>query len=103
MNFSIVSDTAGSRIGELTSEIRRITEVKINVKYVNVNSNIGIAIRYFPYSYHRKSFVRYTSKDNYLTIDFCVSLEEYGKLYKIEQKFELSKILLEWLYKGAFK
>ncbi|MDR2905698.1 MAG: hypothetical protein LBU73_07085, partial [Helicobacteraceae bacterium] len=38
--------------------------------------------------------------DNDLTIDFCVSLEEYKKLYKIEQKFELGKTFLKWLDKG---
>ncbi|MDR3141269.1 MAG: hypothetical protein LBU37_06055 [Tannerellaceae bacterium] len=34
------------------------------------------------------------------SIDLCVSLEEYQKLYKIEQRFELGKIFLEWLDKG---
>ena len=100
MNFSIISDTAGARVGELTSEIRKILEVKVNTKYAMVNSNIGVAIRCLPNSYNRKSFVRYTQKDNYLTIDFCVLLEEYKKLYKIEQRFELGKIFLEWLNKG---
>jgi hypothetical protein len=35
-----------------------------------------------------------------LTIDFCVSLEEYKRLYKIEQRFELGKTFLEWLDRG---
>ena len=100
MKLSIVSDTAGARVGEFTSELVDILEDKINTKYVNVNSNIGIAIRCLPTSYKRSSFVRYTLKDNYLTIDFCVSLEEYQKLYKIEQKFELGRTFLEWLDKG---
>lgn len=100
MNFPIVSDTAGARAGELASELRDILEDKINTKYSNTSTNIGIAIRCLPDSYNRNSFTRYSKKDNYLTIDFCVSLEEYEKLYKIEQKHELGKIFLEWLEKG---
>jgi hypothetical protein len=100
MELFITSDTAGARVGELASELRRILKDKIELKYSNVNSNVGIVIRCLPNSYNRNSFVRYTQKDNYLTIDFCVSLEEYEKLYKIEQKFELGKTFLEWLSKG---
>ena len=62
--------------------------------------NIGIVIRCLPDSYNRKSFTHYLNSKNDLTIDFCVSLEEYQKLYKIEQRFELGKIFLEWLEKG---
>ena len=98
----ITSDTAGARVCELASELMHILETKINAKYNNINSNlqIGIAIRCLPNSYNRNSFVRYTQKNNDLTIDFCVSLEEYEKLYKVEQKFELGKTFLEWLNKG---
>jgi hypothetical protein len=100
MDFSIVSDTAGARVGELTCELRDILEHKINLRYTDINSNIGVAIRCLPTSYDRRSFDRYTQKDNYLTIDFCVSVEDYKKLYKIEQQFELGKVFLEWLNKG---
>ena len=100
MDLSIISDTAGARVGELASELIHILEDKIELKYSDVNSTVGIAIRCLPNSYNRNSFVRYTKKDNYLTIDLCVSLEEYEKLYKIEQKFELGKTFLEWLSKG---
>ena len=48
----------------------------------------------------KKSFTRYLSSENDLTIDFCISLEKYEKLYKIEQKFELGKTFLEWVDKG---
>ncbi|MDR2905914.1 MAG: hypothetical protein LBU73_08170, partial [Helicobacteraceae bacterium] len=100
MNFYIVTDTAGARVGELADELRHILENKLNAKYSYSNSNIGIGIRCLSDSYNRNSFVRYTQKDNDLTIDFCVSLEEYKKLYKIEQKFELGKTFLKWLDKG---
>ncbi|WP_166518990.1 hypothetical protein [Elizabethkingia argenteiflava] len=53
-----------------------------------------------PKSHNRKSFVRYTSADNYLTIDFCVSVEGYEKKYNIEQRFDLGVIFLTWLDKG---
>lgn len=100
MDFSIVSDTAGARVGELASELRHILEDKINNRFREYNVSIGFAIRCLPQSYNRKSFVRYTKADNYLTIDFCVIVEEYSKKYKIEQRYELGKTFLEWLEKG---
>ncbi|SHE89253.1 hypothetical protein SAMN05444362_102422 [Dysgonomonas macrotermitis] len=53
MNFPIVSDTAGAHAGELASELRDILEDKINTKYSNTSTNIGIAIRCLPDSYNR--------------------------------------------------
>ncbi len=100
MDFSIVSDTAGARVGELASELRHILEDKINNRFQEYNVSIGVAIRCLPQSYNRKSFVRYTKADNYLTIDFCVIVEEYLEKYKIEQRYELGKTFLEWLKIG---
>lgn len=107
MDFSIITDTAGANISELGSALRELLVDKVNQKFKKHNVNIGIAIRCLPDSYERKSFVRYTKSDNYLTIDFCVSLEEYETKYKVEQMFELGKVFLQWLDKGlvnkAFK
>ncbi len=100
MDFSIITDTAGANISELGSALRELLVDKVNKKYKKYNVNIGIAIRCLPDSYERKSFVRYTKSDNYLTIDFCVSLEEYETKYKVEQMFELGKMFLQWLDKG---
>ena len=77
MDFSIVTDTAGASVSELGSALRELLVDKINKKYEKYNISIGIAIRCLPDSYGRRSFVRYTKSDNYLTIDFCVSVEEY--------------------------
>ena len=88
MDFSIVTDTAGASVSELSSDLRDLLVDKINKKYEKYNISIGIAIRCLPDSYRRRSFVRYTKSDNYLTIDFYVSVEEY------ETKFLL------WLEKG---
>ncbi|WP_373731061.1 hypothetical protein [Bacteroides heparinolyticus] len=100
MDFSIVSDTAGARVGELVSELRHILKNRINSKFQEYNVSVGIAVRCLPQNYNRKSFVRYTKADNYLTIDFCVVLEEYLEKYKIEQRYELGKTFLEWLEAG---
>ena len=100
MDFSIVSDTAGARVGELASELHHILEDKINNRFREYNVSIGVAIRCLPQSYNRNSFVRYTKADNYLTIDFCVIVEEYLEKYKIEQRYELGKTFLEWLKTG---
>lgn len=100
MDFSIVTDTAGANVGELAKEIEKQLEPKVNEYFTDNNVSIGFAIRCLPDSYNRKSFVRYTKADNYLTIDFSVSLEEYQKMYKIEQKYNLGKSFLFWLEKG---
>ena len=101
MEFTMHSDTAGDvRVDELASELRRQLENKVNTFFKDYNCNIGIVIRCLPNSYNRNSFVRFTNKDNYLTIDFCVSLEDYKKLYIIERRFELGKTFLEWLENG---
>ena len=100
MDFSIVTDTAGASVSELSSDLRDLLVDKINKKYEKYNISIGIAIRCLPDSYRRRSFVRYTKSDNYLTIDFCVSVEEYETKYAVEQQFELGKTFLLWLDKG---
>ena len=100
MDFSIVTDTAGASVSELSSDLRDLLVDKINKKYEKYNISIGIAIRCLPDSYGRRSFVRYTKSDNYLTIDFCVSVEEYETKYAVEQQFELGKTFLLWLDKG---
>ncbi|MEK4425958.1 hypothetical protein [Solibacillus sp. FSL K6-1523] len=97
MDFSIVTDTAGARVGELASELRKALESNINSKYKHVNVSIGIAFRCLPESYGRKSFIRYTKKDNYLTIDIAVTVEEYEKMYKVEQRYYLGNLFLEFL------
>lgn len=100
MDFSIVTDTAGANVSELGTALRDLLTDKVNQKYDKYDISIGIAIRCLPESYGRKSFVRYTKSDNYLTIDFCVSVEDYKTKYKVEQKFELGKVFLLWLDKG---
>ncbi|KKO54140.1 hypothetical protein [Paenibacillus sp. DMB20] len=96
MDFSIVSDTAGARVGELASELRKALESNINSKYGHVDVSIGIAFRCLPESYGRKSFIRFT-KDNYLTIDIAVTVEEYEEMYKAEQRYHLGNLFLEYL------
>ncbi|CAM5714829.1 Phage protein OS=Lysinibacillus sphaericus OX=1421 GN=LS41612_13340 PE=4 SV=1 [Lysinibacillus sphaericus] len=36
-------------------------------------------------------------KDNYLTIDIAVTVEEYEKMYKVEQRYNLEKLFIEFL------
>ncbi|SMF90159.1 hypothetical protein SAMN05661091_4914 [Paenibacillus uliginis N3/975] len=95
MDFSIVTDTAGARVAELASELRNALVSKIKSKYCNVDVSIGIAFRCLPESYRRKSFIRYNKKDNYLTIDIAVTVEEYEKMYKVEQRYHLGNLFLE--------
>ncbi len=100
MDFEIFSDTAGAKVSELVDELTDILEDKINDQYKDDDVNIGFVIRCLPKSYNRNSFMRYTKADNELVIDFCVAVEEYEKKYKIEQRFELGNLFLQWLEKG---
>lgn len=100
MNFSIVTDTAGAKIGLLGDALRDILVEEINNNFATEEVSIGVAIRCLPESYNRKSFVRYAKQDKYLTIDFCVSVEDYETKYQIEQQLELGIIFLQWLDKG---
>lgn len=103
MNFSIVTDTAGSRIRELASELHNYLEPKINSKYSNINIEILVGWRCLPEDYKRKSFIRYEKKANRLIIDISVKLEEYSKMYKAEQRFYIGNIFIEYLKKALEK
>lgn len=103
MDFSIVSDTAGARVGELASELRNGLVSRIKSKYCNVDVSIGIAFRCLPESHGRKSFIRFTKKDKYLTIDIAVTVEEYEKMYKVEQRYHLGNLFLEYLNTALVK
>ena len=100
MKFSIVQDTASEDIYKLVSELREYLEEKIILLYEKENLTIGIAIRCLPDSYNRRSFTRYVSNENYLTVDFCISLEKYQDMHVVEQKYYLGEEFLTWLTKG---
>ena len=40
------------------------------------------------------------SNENYLTVDFCISLEKYQDMHVVEQKYYLGEEFLTWLTKG---
>lgn len=100
MNLKIASVTCGTKVGELVSELSNILEDNINEQFQRHDTSIGIIIRTVPKNYERRSFVRYTKADNYLTIDFCVTIEDYLTKYRIEQQFDLGVTFLSWLEKG---
>lgn len=103
MHFNIVTDTAGSKVGELASELRNYLIPRIHSKYANVDVTILVGFRCLPESYKRKSFIRYTKKDNCLAIDISVELEDYIKMYKIEQRYHLGNIFIEYLREALKK
>lgn len=103
MDFTILTDTAGSRVGELASELRNYLKPKINDKYSNIDIEILVGWRCLPESYKRKSFIRYEKKANRLVIDISVKLEDYTKMYKIEQRFNIGNIFIEYLKKALEK
>ena len=86
MQFNIMTDTSRSKVGELASELRNYLIPRIHSKYANVDVTILVGFRCLPESYMRRSLIRYTKKDNCLAIDISVKLEDYIKMYKIEQR-----------------
>ncbi|WP_285399831.1 hypothetical protein [Lysinibacillus sp. fls2-241-R2A-57] len=103
MHFNIVTDTAGSKVGELASELRNYIKPKIHSTYANVDVTILVGFRCLPESYKRRSFIRYTKKDNCLAIDIAVKVEEYEKMYKVEQRYYLGNLFLEFLNRALEK
>jgi len=103
MDFKMPTDTAGSRVGELVSELRSYLVPRINNKYSNIDIQILAGVRCLPESYNRKSFMRYEKKANRLIIDISVKVEDYINLYKIEQRFHLGNIFMEYLTKAFEK
>ncbi len=103
MYFTILTDTAGTRIGELASELRNYLEPKIKNKYSNINIEILVGWRCLPESYKRKSFIRYEKKANRLIIDISVKLEDYAKMYKAEQRFHIGNLFIDYLKKALEK
>lgn len=100
MKFSIVIDTVSDAIDILADKFRDDLEPKVEELNKNCNLKIGVAIRCLPESYNRRSFTRYTLKDNYLTIDFCLPLEKYEDMSKVEQVYNLGQEFLKWLKQG---
>ncbi len=95
--FEIFTDTAGSRVAELISELCSVVEPEINGIYKDLSQTIGIVVRCLPKSYNRKSFIRYYKKNHCLTIDISLIVEDYNSMYKIEQRFRLGQVLIEYM------
>lgn len=99
MNFLIGSVTAGTKVGELVSELRGIIEDRINDKFRQNDVSIGIIVESAPQN-GSQSYIRYTKSDNFLMIRYHMNFEEFLRKYKIEQRYELGKTFLEWLKTG---
>lgn len=99
MNFLIGSVTAGTKVGELVSELRGIIEDRINDKFRQNDVSIGIIVESAPQN-DSQSYIRYTKSDNFLMIRYHMNFEEFLRKYKIEQRYELGKTFLEWLKTG---
>ena len=95
--FEIFTDTAGSHVGELISELRSVLEPEINEIYKSSTQTIGVVVRCLPKEYNRNSFIRYSKKNRDLTIDISLIVEEYNGMYKIEQRFRLGQVLIDYL------
>ncbi|WP_310605015.1 hypothetical protein [Anaerosporobacter sp.] len=103
MDFQIITDTAGSRVGELASELRDYLEPRINKKYSDIDIQILVGWRCLPEAYNRRSFIRYEKKSKCLIIDISVKVEEYSKMYKVEQRFHIGNLFMEYLRKALGK
>jgi len=100
MVFGITSMTSGAEVGDLTIELRNAVQDNINEKYSNAEGTIYIALISILKHDHISSGVKYNLKDKCLEISVVVSVEEYKKMYKMEQRYHLGNLFLEYLRKG---
>ena len=56
-----------------------------------------------PETHRYESFTRYIKKENCLVVDIYLCLEDYQKMYKVEQRFYLGNTFLEYLRKAFEK
>ena len=103
MKFSIISDTAGTKVAELACELNEILASRVQEKYSYVDINIVVGFRCLPETHRYQSFTRYTKKDKYLILDIYLCQEDYIKMYKIEQRFHLGNTFIDYLKKAFEK
>lgn len=98
MKISIFTVTYWTYVYELVHELDSLI-YEVNNHFSNWNFKISIIIRTLPNNLEKKSLFRYYQKENDLTIDFSVSISEYEKLLKTEQRYYLWKEILSYLEK----
>lgn len=100
MKLDIGSVTYSDWEYDLIVELRKIIEKQINSKFNLYNFEIAYIVRFLKSDYEKKPIIRYTKNDNCLLIDFKINSDEFENKYKIEKRFHLGQIFLEWLAKG---
>lgn len=96
MIFSIITMTSGSRVRELAFELSEVIKPKIKTKYSDIDIEISVLISCLN-PFERESEVNYDEKENCLYIEIVLSVADYEKLYKAEQRHHLGKVFLEHL------
>lgn len=99
MDFEIYTDTAGAKVADLADELEEYLRPRIKNKYSRIETDFLIAFRCLPEAYKRRTFTRYEKKDNRFIIDISFILEDYVKMYKIEQRYHIGNSLIECLNK----
>jgi hypothetical protein len=100
MKLDIGSVTYNDWEYNLIVELRKIIEKKVNDNFSFLNFEIAYIARFLKPDYEKKPVIRYTKNDSCLLIDIKINSDEFINMYKIEKRFHLGIIFLEWLEKG---
>lgn len=76
-------------VGALSDELEPVFE-KIQQAYASYEIELFIVFRCLPEKYNRQSRTRYAKAENVLYFDIVTSEDEYKKLTKNRQRYELS-------------
>lgn len=99
MNLTFGLDTHGTCVGQLKDELLPLTE---SAEAWTFPYHIDMMWRVLPESYERKSFRRFDSRDQTLTLDISIPYEQYLRMSKNEQREALGIVrcgscILQWL------
>lgn len=96
MEINTTSDTSSkSLVGAISEEIDPVLD-ELSAKYSDCELKIIYAFRCLPDEYKRKTFRRYSKKDNVLCLDITFSEERFYAMSKDEQRHHLSHRFFEY-------
>ncbi|MFF2889316.1 hypothetical protein [Paenibacillus sp. NPDC057967] len=100
MDITFGLDTHGTCVGQLKDELLPLTEL---AEAWSFPYHIAFMWRVLPESYERKTFRRFDSRDQTLTLDISIPYEQYLRMSKNEQREALGIGLYQYLVESIVK
>ncbi|RJX37111.1 hypothetical protein D3P09_24685 [Paenibacillus pinisoli] len=100
MNITFGLDTHGTCVGQLQDELLPLTDL---AEAWTFPYQIYMMWRVLPESYERKTFRRFDSRDQTLTLDMSIPYEPYSRMSKNEQREALGLLLYSYLAESIAK